>query len=220
MAARKSATKKTSTPKAKKKAPWYSKYSYTRGEWLYRLAWLVLLVFLFINYRGLVIAATVNGEPVSRLAVIQELEKRDGAQVLENLINEVLIRQKAKEANIVVIDEEINQRISEIETQLAEQGQTLDEILELQGLTRNELSSQIEIQILIERLLESQVEVTDEEINEYIETNGDFLPEELSEEELREEVRNQLTQQKLSQGYSTWIESIRNESEINFFAEY
>lgn len=204
----------------KKKEPWYKKYTYSRGEVLYRLAWFVVLVFIFFNYRNLIVAATVNGEPISRLSVVQELEKQQGSAVLDNMINEQIIKQAARERNILVAEEEVLQRIGNIETDLEAQGQTLEGVLTLQGMTRENLEDQVEIQLLVEKILEGDIEITDEEVSQYIEDNRDFLPEDLNEEELRAEALDQIRQQRLSQEFQTWLQDQRDAAEIDILVNY
>ncbi|MDP2649265.1 MAG: hypothetical protein Q8P10_00315, partial [bacterium] len=46
--------------------------------------------------KGLFVAALVNGEPITRVAIISELEKQGGKQALSSLVNQVLILQEAK----------------------------------------------------------------------------------------------------------------------------
>ena len=97
-------------------------------------------------YKGLFIAPTVNGSPISRLAVIQELEKSSGKKLLDSLITEKLIQDETNAKNITVSDEEINGEIKKIEDQIAAQGTTLASALAEQGMSMDDLTTQIIIQ--------------------------------------------------------------------------
>ena len=222
MTAKKVTKRKTSSVKKEvnSRTSWHEKYSYTRKEMIFRLALLALAVFIVFNYRSFVIAATVNGEPISRFSIIQQLEKQQGGQLLDNLINESIIRQQAKAKNMSVSEDEKNGKISQLETDLKDQGQDLDEILTSQGMSRDDLKKQIELQVMVEKLVGDSIEVTDEELNKYVTDNKSFLPEGKSDEELKELAREQLKQQKLSQSFSSWLAEQRNNSKINRFVSY
>jgi len=84
----------------------------------------------------------------------------------------------------------------------------------------DELRHQIRLQQIVETLVSTDIEVTDEEVEQYIEENQDFLPEEMSDEELRGLVVDQLSQQKLSESYQQWSENLRDEAKIDYFGQY
>ena len=58
------------------------------------IAVIIILAALVYYYKGLFIAATINGSPITRLAVIKELEKASGKQALDSLITKKLINNK------------------------------------------------------------------------------------------------------------------------------
>src|SRR3989344_668284 len=68
---------------------------------------LLLLGSLLYLSKGLFIAAIVNGKPVSRMALIKNLEKTGGKQALDSLVTQELIKQEARKENITVGDEDI-----------------------------------------------------------------------------------------------------------------
>lgn len=220
MAARKTKAKPRKVKETPRKESWWRQYSYTPYEWVVKLILFVLLSYLALEYRGLVVAASVNGTPISRLSVVQEAEAQLGQQTLENLVNQELIRQKAESSHTTVSQEEIDARITEIEESVTASGQTLDSLLSLQGMTREMLSDQIKTQLTVEKLLAGDVTVTDEEVNTYLEENKEFLPEGQSEEENKNQAKEQLRQQKLSERFSTWISELKNEAKINYYVNY
>lgn len=175
--------------------------------------------FLFSS-KELFVAATVNGYPVSRLAVVKELESQGGQQVLDSLISEMLISQEARKAGVVVTETEIDAKVDEVKKQLSDQGQDLDALLSAQGVSNDEFRRQIKTQVYVEKLLGDKVEITDEKISQFIETNKSFLPTDLSEEELKGLARQEIVQQELATQYSTWIAEIRQNADINYFVEY
>lgn len=176
----------------------------------------LLIVFLF---KGLFIAALVNGQPISRISIVRNLERRGGKEALDSLINQALIFQEAKKQNVNISDEEVNGTISEIEASLENQG-GLDQALLLEGLTRDDLIKQIRMQKLVEKMLAGRVAVTEAEVNEYIEANNDTLPKDSTPEEINKIVKNQLEQQKLSSEIQIWLADLMQKAKINYFVEY
>src|SRR3990167_8103091 len=52
---------------------------------------IIVVGALAYRYKGLLVAATVNGSPISRFSVIEELEKKSGKATLDALIIQKLI---------------------------------------------------------------------------------------------------------------------------------
>ncbi len=180
----------------------------------------IILIGLAYIFRGYYIAALVNGQPISRLNIMQESEKRQGAQILEQQVLEQLVIQKAREEGIQISDELVDTQIDQIKQEVAAQGQDFEQLLQMQGMTEEELRRQIRLQQMVEQLVGSEVQVTDEEVEQYLEANSEFLPEESSQEELEEIARQQLEQQKLSNQYQDWIEQLKQDARIQYFVDY
>jgi len=178
---------------------------------------LIIIAFLF---KGLFVAALVNGQPISRLSLVAELEKQGGSQVMSSLINQALIMQEANDKNIVVSDEEIDKEVKEIEETLKKQGQDLNTALASQNLAREDFIKQIKLRKIVEKLLEDQVKVTDKEIDDYIEVNQETLPTDLKEDELRTQVREQLRQQKLATKSQELLTNLNKDAKIQYFVNY
>lgn len=177
----------------------------------------VLTAFLLYSGRSLFVAATVNGQPISRLLVVQELEKQLGRDALDSQITNVLVRQEARNQGVEVTDEELAQEVEQLAQTLAAQGQDLDTLLSLQGMDRSTLEEQLRIQLLVEKLLSDKVEISEEEIDEFLAENEDLLP---AEGDSREAATNQIRQQKLSSEYQTWIQELKEKANINYWVEY
>lgn len=177
---------------------------------------ILLIIYLF---KSLFVAALVNGQPISRISIVRNLERRGGKEALDSLINQALIFQEAKKQNVSVGDEEVEATISEIETNLVDQG-GLDQALLLEGMTRDDLVKQIRMQKLVEKMLSGRTIVTDAEVNEYIEANNDILPKDKTAEEINNIVKNQLGQQKLSSEIQIWLTDLMQKAKINYFVEY
>lgn len=84
-----------------------------------------------------------------------------GKNVLEGMILEILIEQKAKEQNITVKPEEIDKKIDELKP-------TAEDLSKM-GMTIEELRQQVERQILMEKIVSKAVIVTEKEIRDHFE---------------------------------------------------
>jgi len=179
---------------------------------------IVLVVGAILYTQGFVTAAKVNGESISRLSVVSELEEQAGATVLDSMISDILIEQAATEAGVVVTEAEVATEITTIESQITTQGGTLEEVLIQQGLDRDSLTKQIRMQKLLEALLTSDIAVTDEEIDAFLAENGP-VPEG-QEEAARAQVEEQLRSQKFSTAAQSYITGLRTQANIQYFVEY
>lgn len=177
-------------------------------------------IILFLN-KGLFIAGLVNGEPVSRIEVISELEKQQGGATLNRIIDKKLILQEAEEKNISVSDEEIEQKRTEIINQVTGGNEeSFSQVLQSQGLTPEQFVQELRIQIMVEKMLADVTSVTDEEFNKFIQDNPDLVENAQNEEETRSQLRQQLAQQKLQTEYNTWMEELRKDADILRFVSY
>lgn len=191
-----------------------------RKPYLFFALGIVLLGALLYLGRGLFVAAVVNGQPISRIAVVKEAEKQSGRQALDIIVRNTLIEQEARKANISVSNQEIDDEIKRIEDTLSKQGQKLDDILVMQGLTREDVRTDLRLNLLVNKIVGKDVEVTDKEIDDYINTNRELLPQDQSEEELRKVASEQLKQQKLNEKVSTWFESLQTKAKVMYFVQY
>lgn len=179
---------------------------------------IVLVVGAILYTQGFVTAAKVNGQSISRLSVVSELEEQAGATVLDSMISDILIEQAATEAGVTVTDADVVTEIVAIESQITTQGGTLDEVLVQQGLNRESLTKQIRTQKMLEALLSSDIEVTEEEIDAFLEANGP-VPEG-QEEAARAQVAEQLRSQKFSTAAQSYVTGLRTQANIQYLVNY
>jgi len=181
---------------------------------------IIALILAAFYLKGLFVVALINGEPISRLAIVQELEKQGGKQALSSLVNQTLILQEAKKKNVQVVQAEIDKAEKKIEDSLKAQGQSLDTALTMQGMTRKDLALQLKLRSLVEKLLADKIKVTEKEIADYIEKNKDTFPTTLTSDQIKTSVEEQLKQQKLASESQTWIEGLKKNAKINYFVNY
>lgn len=180
---------------------------------------LILGALLYV-FRGMFIAATVNGQVITRMQLTSELEKKSGKATLENLITKNLILSEMKKENITVSDEEVSSELKKIQTALSQQGRTLDDALSQQGLTKQDLEDQVKIQKMIEKLFAKEATVSSKEVDAYLEQNKDSLPQGQSEKTLRSSAEAQIKQQKLTAKFQAWLAALQKKAKVQYFVNF
>jgi len=179
---------------------------------------IAVLILAYI-FKGLLVAATVNGSPIGRLTVIEKLEKASGQTLLDSLIEQKLITDEAAARNIEVTNEEVADEIKKIEDQISAQGGNLEDTLEQQGMTRQDLEEQILLQKQLEKMLSDKIEVTDDDVANYISTYKLDIPEE-QQATAYEQIKAQIKNQKLSQEFDTFLGELKDKADIKYFVKY
>lgn len=180
-----------------------------------------VLIILTLVYalKSHLIAVVVDGSPISRISIIRKLEKTSGKNLLDSMITEKLIQNEAKARNILVSNDEINEKIKQIENQVVSQGNTLEKVLALEGMSIDDLKRQITIQKDVEKLLADKINVTDEEVTKYIADNKITVPKE-QEASLIEQIKDQLKGQKLNSEAKTLVDGLKAKAKIRYFVNY
>lgn len=176
-------------------------------------ALIILGAVLFYLARNLFLVATVNGEPISRSALTQELERQAGKQVLNSLITKVLVLQEAKRQGVTISDAEITAELKKIEDTFSKQGQKLSDVMRAQGVTTQSLRDQIKIQKLAEKIVGRGITVSDKEVNDYMEANKDKFEGKVEKSMIKEQLR----QQKINSKIPTWVQDLQKKAKINYF---
>jgi hypothetical protein len=178
---------------------------------------IILLMILAIWFlRDQVIVAMVNGKPITRFKVINELEKQGASQVLDSLVTMELVNQAIKEAGITVDEQEITDQMTEIEESLSAQDQDLDDILAMQNLTRADVEKDIKLNLQVDKILADKIQITEEEVMDYFETNKEFLGEDASFEDMKEDIEAQVIQEKRAEAQQEWLETLRSEANVRY----
>ncbi|MFA5831464.1 MAG: SurA N-terminal domain-containing protein [Candidatus Paceibacterota bacterium] len=203
----------------KKKCAWKCpKFKMGTGKAI-GIAAVIIALALAFYCRGFFIAATVDGSPIGRFAVISEADKQAGNAILDNLITKKVVKSEVARKRITVSDEEIAAEIAKIEKIVAEQGMTLEKALSDQGLTRAELIEQITLQKKVEKLLPSRPTVTDQEVKDYVSANKISIPKE-NEKEYFAEIKLQMEQQRLNDAINSLVASLKEKAKTQYFGNY
>lgn len=189
-------------------------------RWIVGSIAVVILILLAYMQKGLVVAALVNGSPISRLSIVEELEKQAGKRVLDDMITKKLIATEIKKQNIVVEAKDIDVEIKKIEDQVVGQGGTLAQALAQQGMTEEALREQITIQKELEILLVDQIVVSDDEITEYLKGNVMTPVKGMSSDDIKSQAREQLKGKKFSAAANAWLAALKDKATIDYFVSY
>ncbi len=175
----------------------------------------LIVIGILYYIRGFFVAAIVNGQPVSRWAVVHSLEQQGGKQALDSIITDTVIKQEAAKQNITVKQSDIDSQIKTIETNLSKQGETLDSALQAQGMTRQDLNDRMRIQLLVQKMVKP-VSVTDAQAKDYMDKNKDNLP----PGSTLASVKQQLQQQDLQNEEQTYVNGLRSKAKIAYWVNY
>ncbi|MFZ2187596.1 MAG: hypothetical protein WAV46_03185 [Candidatus Moraniibacteriota bacterium] len=197
-----------------------AKMSQTTKSFIIVFAVFVVVLGVVYYYKGVFIAATINGSPVSRLSVVRELEKKSGKEVLDTIITKKLIADEVKKAGVVIKSEDIDADMQKIEAQVVAQGMTLETALAGQGMTVDDLREQIRINKELEQILADKLVVSDDEINQYLSANKTLTPKGTNSEDMKAQVREQLKGQKFNTEAAKWVSDLKASAKIDYFTQY
>ncbi|MFQ5808445.1 MAG: peptidyl-prolyl cis-trans isomerase [Armatimonadota bacterium] len=117
--------------------------------------------------------ATVNGAPISRDAYYRRLLQLAGRRVLEQLVEEELVRQEAARRKITVTDAELEKRLAGDEAAAMAQRQYSEQRYQTWLKVYREV---VRMRALKEKLVKDTVTVTEQEIGEFYDRNSDEYP--------------------------------------------
>lgn len=177
---------------------------------------LVLLGLAYLASKFLVVA-WVDNKPLTRFVYYQQLDKKYGKDLREQMIVEALINSEAQKKGMTASDQEVNQEIKKIEN---EQGgaDKLNQILQLQGISQDELRRLVKLQLLRQKLFGQGLAISDAELNNYFEQNKQNIlgtqTDASSEAKAKDNLRQQLLQQKINATFSAWLQSNLNSNRV------
>lgn len=160
----------------------------------------IVVVALFAASLGLALAgcsntdlaAKVNGQKIPMSDLNQQLDQlkkqyptmfngADGAarllefkqRLLDNLINQTLIKQAAKDRNVAVTDEEVKKQIDQLKQGFKDEAQ-FEAALKQAGMDPKTLEAQVRDQLVTQKLIESlskDIKISDAELKAYYDKN-------------------------------------------------
>ena len=181
------------------------------------LAVVAIIAFLL---KSVLMAVIVDNRPIWRLTLVKELEKQAGKQVLEGLIANAIILGEADKKKIVILAKDIDAEVLKIESSLVSQGQTLDQVLELQGMTKDDLKNQLKLKLIVDKLAGDNISVTDKEVDSYIAENKYTIPDDSKKAEAKEAVKAQLRQQKINEKAQKIFADLKAKAKIIYLLNF
>lgn len=114
--------------------------------------------------------ATVNGQPISQAAFDQKLETTPLARtVLQQLVQDALIEQYAKNNNITISDADITAREDQLKQNFP--SGSWDEMLKSRGLTEDDVRAALREQLILDKALSKDIVVKPAAIQDYFNKN-------------------------------------------------
>jgi parvulin-like peptidyl-prolyl isomerase len=118
----------------------------------------------------------VNGTPIRESEVVERLLKRYGQQTVDDMIDDMLVRQAAKDAEIKADDAEIERRIKKLEAQVGDRAVLIGK-LEQAGRSLSWLKEDLADKLVLERLVvrNEGLKVDDAAVKKAFEDHKDSL---------------------------------------------
>ncbi len=180
---------------------------------------LLLIVVFFIlggiiyKNKGLIIIGTIDGKPITSIELYKRMVNQYGKQTFDQMVAEEIIINEANKRGIAISDQDIDQEISKIEQNLGE-STTLADAISQQGMTIDDLRSQIKIRLLATKLVQDKIEVNDGEVDAYIKSNQEFMDKEQDQAKQKEQIKQFLTDQKVNQQIQQLVSELRQNSQV------
>ena len=149
-------------------------------------------------------------------SALKEAKKR----LLNQMTEEMVLLEKAKELGVLVLESEVDKNIAEIKNDYPEG--VFEEILLEYAVSYESWKKGLKTRLLIEKLIEkelsAQVVITADDISRYYEENykaSNFKPDSSnSSQDLNEKIVKHLRRKKIEEIYKSWIEKIHKSFHI------
>lgn len=181
-------------------------------KYLYLVVALLALSALVLANKGMLVAAVVDGKPIFRWELNGVLVDRYGKQTLEGMISEKLIAGEAQKNGVVMNPAEVAAREEEIVKSLGG-GMSLEEILKIQGLSKDEFDRQITLQLTVQKILGKDLTIMEADIDNFIATNRATL---VATETalLRMEAKQAILDAHIGQKLQPWFNELKEKAKI------
>ncbi len=167
------------------------------------------------NKQQLIVSAQQQGMDTTDTAVVGEIEK----QAIDTLINTELLRQGAKEADIVVTSEQVEARYQEVLTAVGGAEVLATRMAEI-GIDEPGLRHDIEGELLIQAYLAKAVDttgiaITEADMRQVYDQAATTVPNLPAFEEVKTEIESQLRFTKEQELVNAFIESLRAKAKVD-----
>lgn len=153
--------------------------------------------------------ATVNDVVITQGQLNDALMQQYGAEVLESLMTNEIIKQEAKAQKVEVTEEDLSAEY-QVYAEYYGGEEALLESLATYNMTKDDILNDIKIYLLTVQLLKKEITLTDEEILAYYEENKTSFTtddgEQLSFEDVKEDVEAALLEERIDAEYESWLD--------------
>jgi hypothetical protein len=181
------------------------------------LALIVVGIALFTYKVGpYFVPAIVGYTPVTRFEIWNKLEQSYGTQALDDLVNEKILDSAIAKSGVKVEQAKVDEQVKGLETQFESMG-GLDAALEQRGMSRAELTKQINTQLAVEEILKDKVNPTDEEVKTAFDEAATTTYKDKKFDDVKDQVKDELVQAKLVEAFRDWFEMVKAEAKLKNF---
>jgi len=173
----------------------------------------VLAGFFWYKTNTWPVVAVINGKPLTRFEVDQQLFNQDKGTVIEGLITQTLIKQDVEKRGIKATDAEVDAKIEEIKQGLAP-GQELEKALAAQGMTLAQFKEQVKLRVEVEKLLADKTKVASDEAEKFVTENDKSFAVGTTQEQKTEMAMKNLQQEKFQKALDEWLKELKDKAKI------
>lgn len=137
---------------------------------LFGVLLITTIIVISVTFFNKDAVAEVNGEAITQAELNKILNDTYGDDMLESLISEKLIEQKAAKKNIKVSQSEIDEELKAIQDSYGGED-AFKETIEASGVTEEQVRADIKSYLLAEKLLKPGINITEDEMKQYFEDN-------------------------------------------------
>jgi len=159
--------------------------------------------------------ATVNGVKIDKDHLYDKLvEVGAGSQILGGMIDEELLNQELKKANVTVGDADIEAELETFKKSFPSEEEFQMTLMQY-GMTQDDLKKQLPRQVQIRKLFgdKAKAEVTEETVKKYFDENAANFGDAKFEDK-KAEIQEGLTNQKMGELYDAWLKDAKEKGDI------
>ena len=221
-------TVKIKKPNIKFQKPNIKKIASSKGFKTFLTVVGVIVVFILIDFFVQYLnngysAAVVEGKRIPRSEYIKELETAYGATVVDQLIDEEIIKIEAAKAGVEATEEEVNKQLDLVIESVGGK-EVYETVLQQNNIDEKELKDQIKLSILANKVLGPTVEYTEDDLKSFFnqysaqlfptETEALEEGEKLDYEQYKDQVKQRYIEQKVYENEGAWLEGLRSQYKI------
>lgn len=132
------------------------------------LAVLMVVVVGMTGCKSEEVVAKINNEVITKEDLYESLVGQYGAQALDSLIAERILKLEIEKQKIVVTDEEVDAKLDQLMNYYGGK-ESFDDFMSYYGYEINDIKKDLNANLEIVKLLGDDVQITDEEISAYFE---------------------------------------------------